>query len=132
MGFEVVSKPSTTYAFSPYRAALSGLNERRAPYLVGGTYAFAAYTQIARPTKDLDLFVMRRGPRPGPGGAARPRLETELAFPHWLGKARLGGHSIDIIYSSGNGIATVDDEWFAHARPATVLGVRARCPRPRR
>jgi hypothetical protein len=30
---------------------------------------------------------------------------------------------VDLIFSSGNGIAVVDDAWFEHARPALVMGV---------
>jgi len=31
-----------------------------------------------------------------------------------------------VIYSSGNGLADVDDRWFTHSHPATVLGVTVR------
>ena len=30
---------------------------------------------------------------------------------------------VDLIFSSGNGVALVDDAWFEHARPARVMGV---------
>jgi hypothetical protein len=43
--------------------------------------------------------------------------ETELPFPHWLGKARCGDDFVDVIFSSGNGVAAVDDEWFRPQRP---------------
>lgn len=49
-----------------------------------------------------------------------------MSFPHWLGKAFSGREYIDIIFSSGNGVAEVDDESFAHALQATVLGVDVR------
>jgi hypothetical protein len=48
---------------------------------------------------------------------------TELTFPHWLAKARAGDRVIDLIFSAGNGVAPVDDLWFAHAVPGRVLGV---------
>jgi Uncharacterised nucleotidyltransferase len=130
MGFEVASKPSTIYASSPYAAALRGLNERKAPYLVGGTFAFAAYTQIWRPTKDLDLFVGRQGRDRALATLRDLGWKTEVAFPHWLAKAHRGSHSIDVIHGAGNGVAMVDDEWFSHARPARVLGVEARLTPP--
>jgi len=47
-------------------------------------------------------------------------FKTEIAFDHWLAKAHHGEKFIDVIYSSGNGIAEVDDEWFAHAVDETV------------
>ena len=60
---------------------------------------------------------------------ATPGFEVELVFPHWLGKARAGDDVIDVIFSSGNGVATVDDLWLAHGVEADVLGVPTRlCP----
>jgi hypothetical protein len=47
----------------------------------------------------------------------------EVPFPHWLAKAYCGDHFVDLIFSSGNGIAPVDDDWFVHAVDETVLGI---------
>jgi hypothetical protein len=56
-------------------------------------------------------------------------FETQLTFPHWLGKAFCGEDFCDIIFSSGNGVAPVDDAWFRHAPTADVLGLRVKiCP----
>ena len=56
-------------------------------------------------------------------------MTTELTFPHWLGKA-YGGRQreffVDLIFSGGNGVAEVDDEWFAHAMPDESLGFPVR------
>jgi hypothetical protein len=104
-----------------YQRVMGLLAERQLDYLVGGAYSFARYTGIERHTKDFDIFV-----RP----ADAPRIlasmeeagyETELTFPHWLGKVRSGDNFIDVIFSSGNGVARVDDVWFTHAVPETVL-----------
>src|SRR5205823_228455 len=36
---------------------------------------------------------------------------------------------VDLIFSSGNGVATVDESWFEHAVDTDVLGVAVRlCP----
>jgi hypothetical protein len=131
MGVELLNKPTTAVpAFSPYRPALLGLNQRQAPYLVGGTYAFGHYTGISRPTKDLDLFV-RRQDRDRVLDALRGLgWQTQVAFPHWLAKAQRGVHAIDVIHGAGNGVAMVDGEWFTHARPANVLGVATRLAPP--
>lgn len=106
-----------------YRRALTALTEAGVPFLVGGAYAFARITGIERHTKDLDIFL-----RPADRDLALRLLasqdcQTEVAFPHWLAKAHCGEDYIDIIYSSGNGVTAVDDEWFAHATADTVLGV---------
>jgi hypothetical protein len=92
------------------------------PFLVGGAFAMARYTQIDRPTKDLDLNVR---PEHWPAVARALRgagIYTRLSFPHWLGKALAGPAQVDIIFSSGNAVATVDDTWFRRAVPARVLG----------
>jgi Icc-related predicted phosphoesterase len=96
------------------------------PYLVGGTFAFAAYTGISRPTKDLDLFVTRDGRDRALEALRELGWQTHIAFAHWLAKAQKGAHSLDVIHGAGNGVAMVDDEWFAHARPARVFGVETR------
>jgi len=93
------------------------------PFLVGGGHALRHYTGDVRGTKDLDLFVRRGDALPILEGLASAGFETDLTFPHWLGKAEIDGDCIDVIYSSGNGVAEVDDEWFAHSQRALVLGV---------
>ena len=47
--------------------------------------------------------------------------ETEVPFPHWLAKARCGEDVVDVIFSSGNGVAAVDDDWFRYSVEATVF-----------
>jgi hypothetical protein len=110
----------TTLAF--YRDAMKVLDGRGIRFLVGGAYAFARYTGIERHTKDFDIFVS-----PADVGAALEALaaagyRTELTFPHWLGKAHCGEAFVDVIFSSGNAVAEVDEEWFEHAPSAEVLG----------
>jgi hypothetical protein len=56
--------------------------------------------------------------------------DTEITFPHWLGKARCGEDLVDIIFSSGNGVAAVDDLWFTYAVDETVLGLPVRLMPP--
>jgi hypothetical protein len=106
-----------------YRHALRTLNAVGAPYLVGGAYAYGHYTGIHRHTKDLDIFVR---PQDCDGVLALLRqagYRTEVTFSHWLGKAFGGDYLIDVIFSSGNGLCVVDDDWFAHAPRAELLGV---------
>ncbi|HTU89788.1 MAG TPA: hypothetical protein VMF69_06815 [Gemmataceae bacterium] len=117
-------EPTTTRF---YLDALAALFAKEVPYLLGGAYAFAHYTGVARHTKDLDLFV-----RPADAPRALEALQyagyrTELTFPHWLGKAFCGDDFVDVIFSSGNGLCTVDDEWFAHA-VALESGGALLCP----
>jgi hypothetical protein len=115
-----------------YRDAMTALNDAGAPFLVGGAYAFERYTGIERHTKDFDIFCR---PRDAPGILefleATLGCRSEMTFPHWLGKAvnAATGDFLDVIYSSGSGIAVVDDDWFAHGKEAEVLGIPAvLCP----
>ena len=105
-----------------YRDALEMLNRTGVPYLVGGTYAFQYYAGIWRTTKDFDIFVRPRDVRRVLDVLQRCGFRTEITFHHWLAKAHHGEKFIDVIFSSGNGIAAVDDEWFAHAVEEMVLG----------
>lgn len=114
----------------PHRRVLAFLAEQPIPFLVGGGHALRHYTGHVRGTRDLDLFVRRADAGRLLDALGSLGLETDLTFPHWLGKARLGSECIDVIYSSGNGVAAVDEEWFEHAVPATVLGVRVQLSPP--
>jgi hypothetical protein len=102
--------------------AIKVLQDAGVPFLVGGAYAYATYTGIYRDTKDLDLF-----PRPKDAPRALEILasdgwRTERTDEVWLYKGFKGEFFVDLIFSSGNGIATVDDLWFEHARTGVVMG----------
>ncbi|HEY4001273.1 MAG TPA: nucleotidyltransferase family protein [Candidatus Xenobia bacterium] len=106
-----------------YLHCLDVLSEGRLPFLVGGAYASAAYTGRVRDTKDLDFFVRKRDAGRALQLLARAGYQTELPYPHWLGKARLSDTVfLDLIFAFGNGLGEVDDEWFEHAAPSTLFG----------
>jgi hypothetical protein len=110
-------------AHDVYREVLSVLLKAKVPFLVGGAFALESYTGWLRPTKDLDLFVQPADRLRLMQRLSEAGFRTEWRFPHWLGKAYKEESSIDIIYSSGNGLCTVDEAWFNYALPAEVLGV---------
>ena len=109
-----------------YRHALRNLNEAEVDYLVGGAYALARHTGVARHTKDIDIFVRERDLERVLSVLEMNGCCTEITYPHWLGKARCGEELMDVIYGSGNGVVMVDDEWFEHAllMDAVARGVR--------
>jgi hypothetical protein len=112
-----------------YRRVMSTLNERKLPFLVAGAYALRHHTGIARQTKDLDLFVTRDDAERVLSALEQAGFKTDLTFSHWLGKVYDGDDFIDIIFSSGNGIATVDADFFTHAPHGTCFDVPIRwCP----
>lgn len=106
-----------------YRHALSILKDAGIPHLVGGAYAYARYTGIERHTKDFDVFIRREDFGRAAWAFQKAGYRTELTFPHWIGKAFKGEDFVDLIYSAGNGVATVDDVWFEKAVKEKVFGV---------
>ncbi len=105
-----------------YRAAMATLTAAGVRFLVGGAYAFERYTGIARHTKDFDIFVHPSDCAEVHRVLGREGYRAEVMFAHWLGKAYQGEHFVDIIFSSGNGVALVDNDWFKHAVDDEVLG----------
>lgn len=116
---EVLSESSIRF----YRHALSILASAQVPHLVGGAYAFARYTGIERHTKDFDVFIRAGDYRRAAWAFQKAGYQTELTFPHWLGKAHKGKDFVDLIFSAGNGAARVDDVWFERAIRDEIFGV---------
>jgi hypothetical protein len=106
-----------------YRRGLRLLQDAGQRFLVGGAYALRSYTGISRETKDFDIFVHPRDRDRVVEILAAGDFKTDHTFPHWLSKAIFGEHFIDIVFSSGNGLCPVDDEWFDHAVEREVLGM---------
>ena len=99
--------------------------DARINFLIGGAFAFVRYTGIDRDTKDMDVFIRRADWPAVTGALAAEGIDVDLPFPHWLGKAYGGRNKeffVDVIFSGGNGIAEVDDEWFANASAGEALG----------
>lgn len=122
----LVETPSRLF----YRDAMEVLNRAQIPFLVGGAFAFIHQAGIDKSTKDLDIFA-----RPGDvqrllEACANAGYETELVFSHWLAKIKSPEGFIDVIFNSGNGIATVDDGWFEHATDGEVLNVPVKIAPP--
>lgn len=107
-----------------YRRVLRALDAAAVPFLVGGAVALSIASGVRRPTRDLDLFLRQADYPRAAATLEAAGWRTALAHPHWLGKARDGPHVVDLIFSSGNGLAAVDDGWFGHATAAEVLGER--------
>jgi hypothetical protein len=126
--------PSTVQAPSPhasefFKRVIQVFQVEGIDFLVGGAFAFVHYTGIGRDTKDLDLFIRRADWDRVTHVLANEGITTELTFPHWLGKA-YGGRQreffVDVIFSGGNGVAEVDDEWFTNAPRDESLGFPVR------
>jgi hypothetical protein len=106
-----------------YLDVLHELQANGVPFLVGGGFAFSHYTGIIRYTKDMDLFVRPDDAEWVVGTLQAAGHRAEMIAQHWLAKVYGDGSFIDIIFSSGNGVAVVDDVWLERAEPGTVLDV---------
>jgi hypothetical protein len=116
----MVETPSREF----YREAMEFLAKAKIPFLVGGAFAFVHQAGIDRSTKDLDIFVRPSDVHRLLRVSAEAGYEADLVFSHWLAKIRSPSGFVDVIFSSGNGLAVVDDQWFEHATEREVLGVR--------
>lgn len=112
-----------------YQRVLGRLLDAEVPFLVGGGYGLTQHTGMERRSRDLDLFLCA-----GEVGRAMEVLDdrdwdTQLTHPHWLAKVKHRTGCADLIFSSGNGLAPVEDEWFDYATSFELLGVEVRlCP----
>jgi hypothetical protein len=122
----LVETPSRLF----YRDAMEVLNRAKVPFLVGGAFAFIHQAGIDKSTKDLDIFARPRDVQRLLEACAGAGYETELVFSHWLAKIRSPEGFIDVIFNSGNGVATVDDGWFEHSITGEVLNVPVKIAPP--
>jgi hypothetical protein len=106
-----------------YVRTLVVLNKAGTPFLVAGAYALAKHAGIERHTKDLDIMVRRCDRDVILRALDSAGYRTEVSFPHWLAKAFGDDGFVDVIFSSGNGVTEVDDEWFTHASEGEIFGV---------
>jgi hypothetical protein len=116
----MVETPSREF----YREAMEFLSRANIPFLVGGAFAFVHQAGIDRSTKDLDIFVRPSDVQRLFRASAEAGYEADLHYSHWLAKIHSPSGFVDVIFSSGNGVAVVDDQWFEHASEREVLGLR--------
>lgn len=103
-----------------YVETLRLLKASRIPFLLGGTFAVAAYTGLCRPVKDLDVFC-KAGDYPRILSHFRELgYEPEVEDERWIAKIRKGELFVDVIFNSTAAIAPVDDHWIAHAKLARI------------
>jgi hypothetical protein len=106
-----------------YRRVLHLTRDAGIPFMVGGAFALRHYTDIERWTKDFDLFVRPEDYERLQDVLTRAGYRREDTH-DWVGKAFQGDDFVDIIFSSGNGVARVDDAWLEHAVEGEALGER--------
>ena len=105
-----------------YARIMDVLDAASVDFLVGGAFALNALAGIQRDTKDFDLMLRPCDVGPGIQACRNAGFSADYAFSHWIAKVHHGDSFIDLIFRAGNGLCEVDDEWFAAATKAKVLG----------
>ncbi len=110
-----------------YRSCMQRLQQAQIPFLVGGAYSLERHTGVVRHTKDFDIFLKRDDIGRALQVLTEAGYACDLPFPHWIGKAFFGEYFMDLLFSSGNGLCPVDDEWFSNAVDNIVLDLPVQC-----
>lgn len=109
-----------------YRRALQAVNAAGVTYVVAGAYAIYEHTGIYRKTKDLDLFFQPSSVPAAAKALKAAGFSMRLEDHHWLAKATIGDHFVDLIYGMGNGVARIDEGWIRHSRPGILAAAPIR------
>lgn len=109
-----------------YGDAVKLLAATDVPFMIGGAYALRQYAGVYRDTKDLDVFCV-------PGDHLRllaalsdAGYRAESTDARWLAKAFKDDHYIDLIFSSANGTAPVDESWFENAKVCNLFDIEVK------
>ena len=122
----MIGKPDfDAEASEVYGEVLDALHRADIRYMLGGALALNTYTGIWRDTKDLDVFVEEEMVPRVLAVLEEVGLETEVADPVWLAKARRGELFADVIHASHNGTGSVNESWFENATEVPILHRRA-------
>ena len=112
--------------WSIYVRAMSALRAAAVPFMLGGGFAFAAYTGRWRDTKDIDFYV-----RPDDREKAVQVLDQEgfndyyRRLPYdrkWIYRSIRSDFIVDVIWAMANQRAQVDDLWFQRAPTVAIRG----------
>ncbi|MBX4192031.1 nucleotidyltransferase family protein [Candidatus Parcubacteria bacterium] len=113
---------ATAEAF--YVEALTELNRSKVPFLVGGTFAVNIYTNLNRPTKDLDIFCRASDFPKILSHFQKLGFNTEVEDERWLAKVRKGEFSFDVIFNSTIAVTPITDIWFKEAHEAALYKIK--------
>ena len=108
-----------------YDKLLTTLIRKKLPFMVGGTFAFSAYTGIERETGDIDIMIPHEDYPAVLKGLTDAEYKPELAEVElkWLAKVYdEKGFYTDIMWAERNGLHQIDHSWLEKAGSGEVLG----------
>lgn len=112
----------STQAEKFYHHVLDTLLASTIPFMVGGTYAFNAYTGMLRETKDIDLITTKANCKRILSLFRKQGYATEILDAMWIGKIYHKDNFVDVIFAERNGVYKVNNSWFELIRKGQVLG----------
>lgn len=104
-----------------YQDILDIFLQNNIPFMIGGTYAFTAYTGIYRATKDLDIITTKSNCLKVLALLRKKGFAAELLNPVWIGKVYHDEDFIDIIFAERNDSYHVTSEWFGLTRTSRIF-----------
>ena len=117
---------SPAHAF--YAEVLKLLKDSKFTFMVAGGFAVNYYTQLRRPTKDIDIFV-KAGDYPKIlNKFTSLGYETQVLDERWIAKIFKGKFYVDLIFGSSNLVAPVTDDWFKDSKTAKFFNYEVRIP----
>jgi hypothetical protein len=103
-----------------YETVLRAMRRTGIPFVLGGAFGLAAYTQRWRNTKDLDFFILPRDRERGIELLAALGLTDYYdTLPYdrgWIYRAARSGVLVDLIWSTPNRRTEVEESWFEHCQ----------------
>ncbi|HTL59944.1 MAG TPA: nucleotidyltransferase [Candidatus Limnocylindrales bacterium] len=114
--------------WAAYARALKMMRAAGLDFMVGGGFAFAAYTGRWRDTKDIDLYVRPQDREKAINALHQAGFEDfydRLPYDrNWIYRGAQSDFIVDIIWSMANQRAHVDELWFKRAPKLTLRGER--------
>lgn len=107
-----------------YTELINILLEQNLPFMIGGTYAFTAYTGIERPTKDMDIRCAFNHYPTILKALSDAGFRAEISEERWIAKVHDSSNTFftDVIFGEKNGLNKIDEGWLRRARQGTILG----------
>jgi Nucleotidyl transferase of unknown function (DUF2204) len=113
-----------------YAEVIRLMAESEIPFLLSGTYALACYTEISRPTKDVDVFVTAGDCLKMLAFFKERDFDIQMVDERWLARICRGELFVDVIFNMPTAQTHVTEEWFENAPIAHIFDVRVRLVPP--
>ena len=105
-----------------FRQALQALKGAGIRFLLAGAFAKYLYTGLWRYTKDMDVFLKPEDLSAALEALERSGFETEVTDERWIAKAYRGDEMVDLIFNSGNGQVSFNEQLFKGSRKGELFG----------